>query len=371
MKRKIADILVILFIILNLTGCYSYREINKITFATSVIFDRDEHDEIVLYLDCVRPYRDANDSSDKGRRIMFKGRGRTALEAIRDINVSSSNTLDFSQVRAYIFTENAAKEGIKNYIDLINNDQQFGFKPYMFVYTGDVKALLDVTNKDEEYLGLYLDQLIQKNNKNGKVIKSNVNDYISSTLTGSKNSFMSVIELKNDDIESRIELNGGAIMHDNKMVERLKAEDVLTYNMLMKNVGEGTFQVPNPYDTGKFVTFDILDETNNTDITFDEDNIVLKKDIDVRVTIGEIQGKLEVNQETLDIMKLSQETKLKKYEEEFFEEYKEKDIDILGVNRILEEKYPYSDIENFLEKTILDVNVNIIIDGSSLTRNSL
>ena len=72
MKRKIADILLILFISINLTGCYNYREINKMTFATSVIFDKDEHNEVVLYIDCVRPYRDANESSDKGRRVMYK-----------------------------------------------------------------------------------------------------------------------------------------------------------------------------------------------------------------------------------------------------------------------------------------------------------
>lgn len=371
MKKRIVNILITIFFILSLTGCYNYKEINKITFATSIIFDKDEHDEVVVYLDCVRPYRDANDSSDKGRRIMYKGRGKTALEALRDINVSSSNTLNFSQIRAYIFTEDAAKAGVKNYIDLINNDQQFSYKPYMFVYMGDVKELLNTTNKDEEYLGLYLDQLIIKNNKNGKVIKSNVNNYISLTLTGSRNSFMSVIELKDDDIENRIELNGGAIFHENKMVERLKQDDALIFNILMKNVKEGTFEVPNPYDTSKFVTLDILDETNKTNIYLNEDNIVLKKDINIRISLGEIQGKLQVDQLALDIIKVNQEERLKKYEEELFESYKEKGIDILGVSKLLDEKYPNIDKENFLNKTTLDVNVKIKVDGSGLTRNSL
>ena len=371
MKRKIADVLVVLFIILNLTGCYNYREINKITFATSVVFDKDEHNNIILYLDCVRPYRNANESSDKGRRVMFKGEGKTALEAIRDINVSSSYNLNFSQVRAYIFTEDTAKDGIKDYMDLINNDQQFSFKPYMFVYRGDVKNLIDVTDKDEEYLGLYLDELIQKNNKNGKVVRSNVNDYISNSLTGSHNSFMSAIELKNDDIESKLELDGGYIMHDDKIAGRLEPHEVLTYNILMKKVGEGTFEVPNPYEKDKFITLDILEESNNTDVVLEDDNIILKKDISVKVTIGEIQGKLQLDKEVLDSIKVNQESKLKRYEEEFFDKYKEKGIDVLGVNRLLEERYPHLDREDFLNKTILDTNVEILIDGSGLVKNSL
>ena len=121
---------------------------------------------------------------------MFEGRGKTALEALRDVNVVSSNDLNFSQVRAYIFTEEAARKSVKKYLDLINNDQQLSFKPYMFVFKGDVKSLLDLTNDDEEYLGLYLNELIENNYKNGKVIKANVNDYLSHSLSYNNYSFM-------------------------------------------------------------------------------------------------------------------------------------------------------------------------------------
>lgn len=371
MKRKIADILVILFVIFNLTGCYNYKEINKITFATSVIFDKGEHNNVSVYLDCVRPYRSANESSDKGRRVIFKGNGKTSLEALRNINVSSNYNLNYSQVRAYIFSEEIAKQGIQNYIDLINNDQQFSYKPYMFIYEGDIKKLIDVTNKDEEYLGLYLDELIQKNDKNGKVVRSNVNDYIKSSRTGSRNSFITDIQLVNDDIESKLMLDGGYIVHDHKAIEKLKPDEVLTYNILMKNVGEGTLEVPNPNEKEKFITLDILDESNNTSLVVDGDNIILKKDIILTTSIGEIQGILQVDDEVLDKIKVNEEAKLEKYQHEFFEKYKKKNIDILGVDRLLEEKYPEIERKNFLDNTELETNVKIIIDGSGLIRNSL
>ncbi|SFU65261.1 germination protein, Ger(x)C family [Clostridium sp. DSM 8431] len=371
MKKKIADIIVILFIILNLTGCYNYREINKMTFVTSVIFAKGERDSVSVYLDCVRPYRSANESSDKGRRVIFKGNGKTALEAIRNINVSSNYNLNFSQVRAYIFSEGVAKEGVQNYIDLINNDQQFSYKPYMFVYEGDVKKLIETTNEDEEYLGLYLDELIQKNDKNGKVVRSNVNDYIKNSRIGSRNSFMSDIELVSDDIESKIQLNGGSVFHDNKIVEKLKPEDVLTYNILMKTVREGTFEVPNPNDKEKFITLDLLNETNDTSLAVDEDNIILTKNITITVILGEIQGVLEVDDMVLNEIKANEEAKLEKYQQDFFKNYKEKGIDILGIDRLLEEEYPEIDRENFLDKTSLVTNVELIIDGSSHIRNSL
>ena len=53
MKRKLASILSIIIFSIMFIGCFNYREINKITFATSIIFDRDEYDNVILYIDKV------------------------------------------------------------------------------------------------------------------------------------------------------------------------------------------------------------------------------------------------------------------------------------------------------------------------------
>lgn len=369
--KKIISFICIIVCTFTLGGCYNYTEINNITFATSVLFDRDDFGNIVLYIDCVRPYRNANESSDKGKRIIFKGNGKTALEAIRDINVKSSNKLNFSQVRAYIFTEELARKGIKDYIDLINNDQQFSYKPYMFVYSGDVKSLIDFTNEDDEYLGLYLNQLVENNKANGKIIKSNVNDYITSTLTKGKIAFMSEIELKDTGVGEKIQLSGGIIMKDNIMVDEMQEKDVLTYNILQHKVKEGTFEIPNPKENDKLITLDILEETNKTDIFINDDVINLNKNINIKVSIGEMQGSLSIDQDILSEIKGAEEWKIKKYEEEFFNRYKEKNIDVLKIERLLEEHYPHYDTEGFLDKAVLKTKVNIIIDGSSLVKDSI
>ncbi|PRR83036.1 Ger(x)C family spore germination protein [Clostridium vincentii] len=371
MKKRVASILLVVLLILPLGGCFNYTEINRITFATSIIFDKDDYDNIIVYLDSVRPYRDANESSDKGKRIMLTGTGKTALEAIRNINVSSSNVINFSQVRAYIFSEQVAKNGVKNHMDLINNHQEFGLDPYMFVYFGEIDDLLKTTNDEEEYLGLYLDQLVENNKHNGTVIKTNVNDYVTNSQNESSISLMSAIELKSEGIANKVELNGGVIMKDNHMVDKLEQKDALTYNILKNRVKGGTFQVANPNDASKLITLDILNGNNKSEILVQGEDILLKKKLNIKLSIGEIQGNLEMTQAALETIKVNEEWKLKKYEEEFFQRYKEKEIDILGVNRLIEEKYPSLNKEKILSKTILETEVNLIIDGSNLAIDSL
>ena len=99
LKKVIASLLSIIIMSTMLIGCYNYKDINRVTFVTSLIFDENEVGNIDIYLDCVKPYRSSNESSDKGRRVLYKGTGKTVLEAIKDINMYSSSKLDFTQCR--------------------------------------------------------------------------------------------------------------------------------------------------------------------------------------------------------------------------------------------------------------------------------
>lgn len=368
--KKVLSIICIFLISCIVCGCFNYREINKITFATSIIFDKDEYDNVKIYLDCVRPYRNENESSDKGRRLIFESTGKTVLEAIRGINLMSSNEVNFSQVKSYIFTENVAKSGIEDYTNLINNNQQFSFKPYMFVYFGDVDALLDMVGNEEEYIGIYLQELIETNKENGSVIYKNVNDYLCEILENDRVSYMTGIELRKDDVDNKIKLNGGVIMKDNIMVDKIEPSDVVSCNLLLGKANKGTFEVVNPDQSDKFVTLDILESSTDTEIYID-DRINIKKNIEIIATIGEIQGTMTVNNKKIKQMEIIEEEKLKDYLMEVFNQYKDEEIDILKIKRLIKTRYPYYNEDNILKNVNMNINVRVKIEGSSLVRESL
>lgn len=159
-KKRYINAIIFMILPMLFTGCFNYNDINKVTFATSVIFDIDDLGQTILYLDCIKPYRSTNEGSDKGRRMVYKGKGKTALEALEGVGRVASNKLNYSQIRAYIFTEKAAKKSIEKYLDLINNYNEFQVKPSAFIYYGNVEELLAATTNDEEYLGMLLNDLI-------------------------------------------------------------------------------------------------------------------------------------------------------------------------------------------------------------------
>lgn len=212
LKKVIASLLSIIIMSTMLIGCYNYKDINRVTFVTSLIFDENEVGNIDIYLDCVKPYRSSNESSDKGRRVLYKGTGKTVLEAIKDINMYSSSKLDFTQCKGYIFTEKAAKNGIRKYIDIINKNQEFMIRPYMFVLFGSPEELLNDVTVDEEYLGVFIDDLVQRMNKSPRVIAIDANDYLELRTNYGNLLVLGALSIRDDMEEKRLELSGGALL---------------------------------------------------------------------------------------------------------------------------------------------------------------
>lgn len=369
--KRVLKILSISFLPFLLVGCFNYRDINKVSFSTSVIFDTDDFGRAIVYVDCVKPYRSTNESSDKGKRIIYKGMGKTGLEALRDINLASSYELNYTQNRAYIFTERAAKEGIKKYIDLINNSQEFQIKPDLFVYYGEVDDLLKITSSDEEYLGLYLEELVHKNKRNPRAMRANINDYLSNSIKPSSTYIIGSIEIREDALDKKIEIGGGSVMKDGILVNRIDSREAMTYNLLMDNVNKGTLEITNPQDQNGFITLEILGNTTDSKLKYENDKITLIKNLKIRVAIAEIQGEAIVNNELLDYIKVAKEKEIEAYLLNSFEKYKKEGIDVFEIERLLDINYPKVTVENPISKTDLEVNVDINIEGTGRVRNSL
>ena len=372
--KRISKVLIVLMVIpLLLVSCFNYRDINKVTFATSIIFDIDDFGRTIVYVDCIKPYRSTNESSDKGKRIIYKGIGKTSLEALRDVNLASSYELNYSQTRAYIFTEKAARESIKKFIDLINNNQEFQVKPDMFVYFGDVENLLKITSSDEEYLGLYLEELVNRNNKNPRAMRANINDYLSNSITASDTYIVGSIEIREDALDKKIEIGGGAIIKNNILVEKIDTKDAMSYNLLMNNVSSGTLELTNPQSNDEFITLEILSNNTKSDLKYsrEDDSIELIKELEMRVYIAEAQGRLIVDKNLLNYIKEVKSKEIEEHLKEIFNKYKEKNLDVFEVERLLDIKDPKVSIINPINKTYINVKVNIIIEGTGIVKDSL
>ncbi|MBK1813909.1 Ger(x)C family spore germination protein [Clostridium sp. YIM B02505] len=373
MKRlnRMVSALLIICLSVGLTGCYNYRDINRATFVTSIIYDIDENKNTVLYLDCVMPYRSTNESSEKGRRMVFKGQGKTVLEAMRNASTFSSFKLNMTQCRAYIFSERAAKEGVGQFIDIMARDQEFLIRPYVFVFFGQVEDLFTKVKSDEEYLGIFLNDLVYKMKSSPRTIATNLNDYLTNRINGGNVAVLGGLEIVKDIMENRVQIKGGAILKNDKLAAKLSIEEALSYSFLSNNVQSGTLEINNPQNPDQFITLEILNSKTKTDLKYDGERIKLYKTINIRCDLAESQGRLIVDRTVRDYIKSAEEQNVKKYLNMVFDTYKLQDLDVFKVGRLLEEKYPNANLKGeLMEKTDLILDVNVNLEGPSVREHT-
>ena len=159
-------------------------------------------------------------------------------------------------------------------------------------------------------------------------------------------------------------------MRNDVMQEKIDIIDGLTYNILEDKVKTGTLEIVNPQMEEGFITFEILKNKTKTKIEYNGDRVLLTKDVNMKVTLAEAQGRFIVDKQSLQLIEDTTELRIKEYLQAFFDKYNKKNIDILGVERMLEIKYPGLVKEDILSILDVDIKVNLDVEGTSNTRNS-
>lgn len=370
-KKYISIFCIIIASSILLSSCFNYKDINKVIFATAVVYDTDDNGDVVVYYDCIKPYRSSSDSSEKGKRQVYTGKGKTVLEAIQKINMSTSHEVDFSQCTTYIFTEKASKEGIANYIDVMNREQKFAKRPVLFVYYGDIKELLSNVSEDEESVGAYVSDLVNKTKTTPASIVVTFNDYLTMRTMDYDNVVIGALVTKKDLDGTRMQLGGGCIFNDDVLQDRISEEETILYKFINDNVSSGIFIVENPLDQDKNITLEIIESNTDTNVKYAGEYIQMSKNMWIKANISETDGEFNNDKQVVELVKKKSEMKMQEDLMDFFDKYKKKHIDIFNISRLVDNKYKQSlSGGNLIDKTTLNIDVNIDIAGTGVVMES-
>lgn len=367
--RRIFAIIMIPIISITFIGCFNYRDINRVVFVTALVVDIDKDGSVILYTENFRPFRGSGQSSERGQRILFKGVGKTLFEAIRDTNLSSSYKINYTQNRAIIITERAAEYGINKFIDFIDRDQELLIRSNMYVFQGEPEKLMKLQLKEEEYIGTYLSTLIDNVGASSRAVRITLNEFLTRRRLGSKTEVITLLKINENSLEDKLKIDGGAIIDNDEIVAILPKEENQGYSFLTNRVKRGTLEVTNPSNEDQYVTLEILNSRTKTKLSLEDGKIKLKKYINIKTSIGEVQEGIDLTNETLRKIEATAEKNIKKYSTKLFEEYKNKGIDIFQVEEVLYENFPHVKYNSPIRETELEVIPKVTVEGSSNRTN--
>ncbi|GAA0176739.1 Ger(x)C family spore germination protein [Clostridium sediminicola] len=367
-KKIVIVILLIITSIVN-TSCFSYRDIDNAIFATMLLIDIDEYNNPVLYIETYKPVGGDASETQSGKRLIFKGEGKTLFEALRTVSLATSYKINFTQNRIIIFTEKAAESGLDRFVDFLDRDQELLIRAFVCITKEDAQKLIETEFKENKYIGVFIIKMIDNIGSSSRGVELSLNNYMKQRVTGDKTSVIPLIQTKKEKVgENKLEIVGGAAVKEDKMVGVIERTQGQGFNFLLDNIESGTLEPENPEVPGKFLSLEILKSKTNSKIEYDGKKVKLYKKIKVNTALGEVQGKFDTNESNINNIREMTEKNIEKACRDVFDSYKEKGIDIFDITEEFERKYPHDKVEDVIKITELNLDVNVNVNFYNETK---
>jgi spore germination protein KC len=131
-------------------GCWDRREPDLLGLVTVAAFDIDEQSGLFrVYAQVDNPLGGAQQKGGSGggqeRSAVWvaEAAGHTVYEAIINMEMNSTRRLFWSHVKAILFSEKLAREGIRPVLDFLDRERQIRLISQPFIVQGDLRRLME------------------------------------------------------------------------------------------------------------------------------------------------------------------------------------------------------------------------------------
>lgn len=335
MKKKI-KLIISIFIIFTLTGCYDYREINDLAIVGATEINKID-DNYQVTVQAINPQAPDKTTNPQAPFVIYTGTGKTIQEAYRSITLTSSRFLYSNHLQLLIINEKVAKEDISSIIDYYIRNP--GIRTEFYILIGKDDNILSITTPIDEIPSASIKESIENNYKYygvtsrvtfSEFVDMNLNPNLEIVLpsielikdiptkdkdeqkdekSNEENDESSQDETSNKNTESTEEkskylLSGYAIFKDSHLIGYLNNEESIHYNILNNNI-KNTI-ITYECDKNKYLAIEVID--SNSSIKIKNNNVEIT--INLEGNINEVHCNIDIKKSE-NISKISKEIEKK------------------------------------------------------------
>lgn len=278
---KKLKLLILILLILPLTGCYNYRELNKlgITSAIGISKTGDNYNLIIEVLDTQK-----NGDDTTPQYVLYETTGKTIQEALRKIVLKSSKRLYINHMDILLIDENIAREGISEIMDYFFRDPESRKQFLVLLTKNSIKDILNTNTALDSINAKSIKERMDANKRYFGTIDVNTFSKLMINYTNPyKEIDIPTIELDNNELV----MNGTGLFKDDKLVGYITKEETLYLNIINNNIDD-TILTNN--DDESYSSIEVND--CKTNIKVNNKNI----DINIKIlaNISEIHNKVNL-----------------------------------------------------------------------------
>lgn len=379
--KKFVLIIITLFILLISSGCYNYKEINDMAIVSSIGIDKDNKNDKYIVSAQIMNSKESEDSEDSQITVYTK-EGNTVHEALRNITLKSPRKLYGNHLSKIVLSEEVAKEGIDNILDIFNRITEVRNEFIITIVKEDkasdvLKVLTTTESIPAEYVKLSL-KIADKTS--GLTYATKLDEFISLYLKKGIDPVVPVLKIDKKEKKgttinnitttnpiSKIVIEDLAVTNKGKLETYLKNEEIIGYNFLRNQIQKMIIPVKCD-DENNYASILILKNKTKSNAAKKDNKYVINFNINSEAIITEYNCKKDLTDEKV-IKKLEKDTekKIKRYIKKSLNKQKETKGKFLGLERIIYLDYPKYKNEDYSVK--YNAKVNLVRKGE--IRNSV
>lgn len=362
-KTKIS--LMALIILINaifFTGCWNYREIDKLSIVAGVTVDKGTNGQYLVTAEIVQ-MSGGKDTKKTSKTITMEG--RTLFDAVRNGISLAGKRLYWSHSKVIILSREIAGEGITKVIDWYIRDAETREDVHILISeAASAKEIFEGQGTTEDIKSFTLDEIMDNQENLSKAPITDILQFAIESQTKGVSIVIPTVNLKHIDGKMVPQIMGTTIIKNDKLVGFLDGEETKDLIFIRNEVKGGVLAEGTE---GNAITTPVSLEIHKskTKVTpvVDGKDIEINLNIDTTVAIDEIEGtenfidengRRKLEQSAENTLKERIESLIKKIQSEY-------DADIFGFGTKLQEDEAkvWNRVSNNWEKIFKDLTVNV------------
>lgn len=270
------------------TGCWNYREIDKLAIVTGVAVDKGANEKYRLTVEIAKT---AGGKEAKTLSKVISTEGKTVFDAARNAISLSGQRLYWSHSKVIILSREIAAEGITHIIDWYTRDSETREDVYIMVSEGaSAEELLTGNPAVGDINSMDLSDMMRSQESLSKAPIIDILQYDIESKTKGLSTIVPAIRLKKADSKTVPQIFGTAIIKNDKLVGFLNGEETM-YLLFIRDEVKGGVLVEMPADGGTTpVSLEIFKSKTKTKPVLNGKDIEINLSVDTTVAIDEIEG---------------------------------------------------------------------------------
>jgi len=378
MKFKI---LLLIPLLLLITGCWNYHELNELAIVTSMAIDlTDDGDYKVSVLVANGKNSQTNNREGQSQTVVYSGTGDTISRAFKEINLQIPKIPYIGHLGVVVVSEEVAEKGMRNVLDYLLRNPESVKRFYLIMAKDDsAEEVIEVLSPLETFPG----QSITTN-----IAISNEQEAISTVITYSKfvehllqkgkeptlptisisgkaEKGSSNKNLESSEIKTKTKLGPIALFKDDKVVYTATDSESRGINIITGQIDE--MIIESDCDDGNIVV-NLTGVSSKIRVKLKNKKPVVTVNVSSEGEIQEVTCKKNIQENKVILELESQiEKKLKKKLKKAVKITKEYGTDVFGIGNLFYKKYPdyfnkldsWSDVYKDVEfKYDIDIKLN-------------